>query len=199
MTLLTAFLRAFRECHAFADPFFVVSDNQQLRQTVDHHREREQHQTQFDQRREVNVTGSFGELVGDHRRDRIAGRKQRGVNGGIVADHHRDRHGFAERAREGQKDRADDTQPRKRQHGLTSRFPLRRAQGQRGFALFARHRHEGFARNRDDEREGHDRENHARREVADSEDVAAEQNRAGTPQYRLDARARHNPASAEPA
>ena len=43
-----------------------------------------------------------------------------------------------ERSRERQKDRTNDAEPRKRQHRVEGRFPLRRAQRQRGLTLFAR-------------------------------------------------------------
>ena len=52
---------------------------------------------------------------------------------------------------------------------------LRGAEGERRFPLFAGHGHQRFARYGDNEGEGHDREDHARGQVPDAEDLAVEE------------------------
>src|SRR5436853_496274 len=67
-----------------------------------------QDESQLDQRLKVQITGSFGEFIGDNRGDGVAGRKQRGADGHDIAYNHGDRHGFAEGTRESEKNRTHD-------------------------------------------------------------------------------------------
>ena len=122
MTAFTA-LRRKRQHPVYARPLLGRAENQNPRQAVDDDRQAEQHQAEFDQRARVQLAGGLGELIGDHRGDRIARRKQRSVNLGIVADHHGHRHGFPQGARQGQENRAHDAVPRKGNDDVPGGFP----------------------------------------------------------------------------
>ena len=141
-----------------------VGHHEQARRAVDDERQREQHQAEFDQGAAVKLASRFGEFVGDHRGDRIARRQQRSLDLRIVADDHRHGHGFTERARQREKNRAHDALTREWQHGFPRGFPARRAQRQSRFSLIVGTAQNHFARNRNDERHDHHGEHHARRE-----------------------------------
>ena len=116
----------------------------------------------------------FGELIGDGGSDGVAGRKQRGADGGSVADHHGDGHGFAESARQSEKHRAHNAGARPGDNNFPGGFPASGAEGQGGFALFARDGEQNFARDGNDEGDDHDGENDSGGKKADAVVGAAE-------------------------
>ena len=72
-----------------------------------------------------------------------------------------DGHGFAQRAAQPENDGADDADARVAQHAHADHLPARGAQRQHRFALRVRHRHHHLARQRRDDGQDHDGENHA--------------------------------------
>ena len=176
MTLLTALRRRLRAIVMLcADPFFVVTTISNLRQAVDHDGEAEQHQPQFHQRRQIDVAGRFGEFVGDHCRDRVARARaaKRESPGSLPITMVTAMVSPSARARPRKIEPMIPSRAKGTTH-LPGRFPLRRAQRQRRFALLARHRQQRFARDGNDERKSHDGQDHAGGQIADAVDGAAE-------------------------
>ena len=123
----------------------------------------------------IEIAHRLGELVGERRRNRRAGRQQRGVDVVRIADDEGDRHGLAERAAEPQHDAADDADPRIGQHDVATppRWSSRRAIG--ALAQHRRHGLEHVAHHRGDERQHHDRQDEPGGQHADAERRAGEQ------------------------
>src|SRR5205807_9926007 len=78
-------------------------DNQQARKAVEDEGEDEKHQAKLDQGLRMELTGCFGEFIGDHGGDGISGREQRRADHRRIADNHGDGHRFAEGPSQGQK------------------------------------------------------------------------------------------------
>ena len=149
-------------------------DDQDASQAVEDEGEEEEDEAELDQRLEIKVAGGFGEFVGDDGGDGVAGRKERGADGGRVADDHGDGHGFAESAREREEDGAHDAGAGEGDDHFPGGFPTRGAESESGFALIARDGEKNFTRDRDDVRNHHDGEDDAGREEADAVGGAGE-------------------------
>ena len=143
-------------------------DDQDASEAVEDEGEEKEDEAELDQRLEIQIAGGFGEFVGDNRGDGIAGREERGADGGRVADDHGDGHGFAEGARESEKNRAHDAGASEGDDDFPGGFPSRGTESESGFALIARNREQHFTRDRNDVRNHHDGEDDASGEEADA-------------------------------
>src|SRR5580698_2544956 len=72
--------------------------DQQTCESVDHDRDQEQRQTDFDQRGKVDVSGGLAELIGEHAGHGVTGSEERPRDLRPVADHHGHGHGFSQSA-----------------------------------------------------------------------------------------------------
>ena len=137
-------------------------DDQKASEAIQDESHQEQHETEFDQRAQVQIAGGFREFIGDDGGNGIARRRKRSADLRVVADDHGDGHGFAQRARQRQKYRAHNSGASPGNHDFPGGFPARGAQRQRRFALIARNREQHFARHRNDERHDHDGQHNSR-------------------------------------
>src|SRR5262249_9940202 len=144
----------------------------------------------------MHRAGGFGELVGDHRRQRVAGGKQRGVDLRRVADHHRHRHRLAQGPAQAQQPGPQHSSPAVGKDGQADRLPARRAERQGGFAQGARHGAQYLDANRGDGRQNHHREDQPSGKIAKPQRRPPEQRQKsqGARQGRLEelAKPRHH-------
>src|SRR3569623_3630212 len=98
-----------------------------------------QHQTQREQRSNLQAGRSLAELICQWRRDRGPGGKQAAIDTVGVADHERDRHRFAQRTAQSQHDAANDAHTGIRQYAVAHDFPDGTAAAVGGFLQYVRH------------------------------------------------------------
>jgi hypothetical protein len=155
-------------------PLGIAEIDDLARERVDDQRDDEEQQPGGEQRRAVDRgRRGLAELVGDHRRQRVALVEDLLADGGRVADHQDHRDGLAQGAPEAQHGGARDAGPRVREDGRTDHLPARRAERKRGLLVVGRHRGDDLAGDGRDDGQDHDREDQPCDEVARAGDVAA--------------------------
>src|SRR5580698_4125243 len=147
------------------------------RQRINHNRDKEQRQSNLDQRGKIQIARRFRKFISKHAGHRVSRSKQRLSNLRTIPNHHRDRHGLAKRAAQAQNHGAHNSRPRIPQNAHADHLPPRSAQRQHRFPLVLRNHSQHFARNRRNNRNDHDRQNHARRQHPNAIRRSAEQAR----------------------
>src|SRR5581483_4958357 len=143
-------------------------EHQEPGKPVNDNGEPEQYQAKLNERTLIKIAGRLSELVGDDGGDRIARSKKRRMYGRVVADHHGHRHGFSQRPREREKNRAHNALAGERKHDVPSGLPLGCAERQRAFPLLHGNRQNHLPRDGNDKRDDHDGQHNAGRKHADA-------------------------------
>ncbi len=160
-----------------------------LREQVGHDADDQQDRGEVEQRGSVQVADGAGELVGDHRRLRVAALEEVHRRRRDAADHLRHRDRLTDRAAESEHARRGDPGARRRQDDAADHLPASCAERFGAVSQFARDGQEEVARERGDDRYDHDRQHDDRREerVADGSRLAEDRDPAeGGVQPRLD-------------
>ncbi len=113
---------------------------EQPRHRVDDDGNQQQQQTQFDEHGAEKILVGLHVLIGEPAGDRVTDGEEREADLVAVTDEHGHRHRLAQGSAQGEEGAGDDARSGVGQHHSPDRLPARRPQGQRAFALGARHR-----------------------------------------------------------